>query len=45
MPARPLRHLFKDDPYSGEVAYVDAEIGRLVDALGKRAWRAGRPSS
>ena len=34
-PPEPYATRFKDDPYSGEVAYVDAEIGRLMDALGQ----------
>ncbi len=34
-PPEPYATQFKDDPYSGEVAYVDAEIGRLMDALGQ----------
>jgi arylsulfatase A-like enzyme len=27
---------FPSDPYQGEVAYVDSEIGRLIDALSER---------
>jgi len=34
-PPEPYATQFKDDPYSGEVAYVDAELGRLMDALGQ----------
>ncbi len=32
----PYASLFKDKPYAGEVAYVDAELGRLMDELGQR---------
>jgi len=29
----PFKSKFKDDPYSGEVAYVDTELGKLLDYL------------
>lgn len=32
-PPEPFRSRFKHDPYSGEVAYVDSELGRLFDFL------------
>lgn len=32
-PPEPFRSRFKDDPYSGEVAYVDFELGQLFDFL------------
>jgi membrane-anchored protein YejM (alkaline phosphatase superfamily) len=32
-PPEPFSNLFKDDPYSGEVAYVDSEIKKLFDGL------------
>jgi len=34
-PPEPFRTDYADDPYSGEVAFVDAELGRLFDALEK----------
>jgi arylsulfatase A-like enzyme/Flp pilus assembly protein TadD len=40
-PPEPYAERFKDDPYSGEVAYVDAELGRLLDEAGKRGGPAG----
>lgn len=33
LPPEPFLSRFKSDPYSGEVAYVDAELGRLSDYL------------
>jgi arylsulfatase A-like enzyme/Tfp pilus assembly protein PilF len=36
LPPEPFRKQFKDDPYSGEVAYVDSELGRLFDYLKTR---------
>jgi arylsulfatase A-like enzyme/Flp pilus assembly protein TadD len=32
----PYASRFKDKPYAGEVAYVDAELGRLLDELGQK---------
>ena len=32
-PPEPYRARFADDPYRGEIAYVDAELGRLLDGL------------
>jgi Flp pilus assembly protein TadD len=32
----PYAGRFKDKPYAGEVAYVDAELGRLLDELGRK---------
>jgi arylsulfatase A-like enzyme/Flp pilus assembly protein TadD len=29
---------FRDEPYLGEVAFADAQVGRLVDALDQRGW-------
>ena len=34
IPPDPYAAAFKNDPYSGEVAYVDAELGKLFDWLG-----------
>ncbi|MCJ7485608.1 MAG: sulfatase-like hydrolase/transferase [Candidatus Aminicenantes bacterium] len=34
-PPEPFSSRFKDDPYSGEAAYVDAELGRLFQDLRK----------
>lgn len=33
----PFNEKFKDDPYSGEVAYVDSELSKLFDYLEDRA--------
>jgi arylsulfatase A-like enzyme/Flp pilus assembly protein TadD len=35
-PPEPFLSEFKDDPYSGEVAYVDSEFGKLFDFLERR---------
>jgi arylsulfatase A-like enzyme len=35
-PPAPYRERFAKDPYAGEVAYVDAELGRLMAALRER---------
>jgi arylsulfatase A-like enzyme/Tfp pilus assembly protein PilF len=35
-PPEPFRQKFKNDLYSGEVAYVDSELGKLFDYLGQR---------
>lgn len=32
-PPHPFRETFRDRPYDGEVAFVDVQIGRLLDAL------------
>jgi arylsulfatase A-like enzyme/cytochrome c-type biogenesis protein CcmH/NrfG len=32
-PPEPFKTEYKNDPYSGEVAFVDAQLGRLIDAL------------
>jgi arylsulfatase A-like enzyme/tetratricopeptide (TPR) repeat protein len=37
-PPEPFRTQFKDRLYDGEVAYVDASLKRLVDALETRGW-------
>lgn len=33
-PPAPFDRLFADSPYDGEIAFVDRELGRLIDALG-----------
>ncbi len=33
LPPEPFLSQFKEDPYSGEVAYVDSELGKLFDHL------------
>jgi arylsulfatase A-like enzyme/Flp pilus assembly protein TadD len=33
IPPEPFQSQFKDDPYSGEVAYVDSELGKMFDYL------------
>lgn len=35
-PPEPFRGQFSDDPYSGEIAYMDAQIGALLDWLRQR---------
>jgi arylsulfatase A-like enzyme/Flp pilus assembly protein TadD len=35
IPPEPFLSQFKDDPYSGEVAYVDSELGKMFDYLEK----------
>ena len=37
LPPEPYRTRFADDPYAGEVAYVDAVVGRIVEDLRSRA--------
>jgi arylsulfatase A-like enzyme/tetratricopeptide (TPR) repeat protein len=32
-PPRPFAQMYKNDPYSGEVAYVDSQLGRLFSFL------------
>jgi arylsulfatase A-like enzyme/Flp pilus assembly protein TadD len=34
-PPEPFASRFKNEPYAGEVAYVDAELGKLIDAVEK----------
>jgi arylsulfatase A-like enzyme/Flp pilus assembly protein TadD len=34
-PPEPYAGLYREDPYSGEVAYVDGEVGRLLDGIEK----------
>ena len=36
LPPEPFLSRFQNDPYSGEVAYVDAELGKLFSELQKR---------
>jgi len=38
-PPEPYAGRFSRDPYSGEVAYVDAELGKLLDTVDKKGWR------
>ncbi len=33
LPPSPFKERYADDPYSGEVAYVDAQLGKLLDFL------------
>jgi arylsulfatase A-like enzyme/tetratricopeptide (TPR) repeat protein len=35
-PPEPYRSTFASDPYAGEIAYVDAEVGELLDLLRER---------
>ncbi|HET9178054.1 MAG TPA: sulfatase-like hydrolase/transferase [Terriglobia bacterium] len=32
-PPEPYKHLYSKDPYSGEIAYTDSQVGRLLDYL------------
>ncbi|HXW04955.1 MAG TPA: sulfatase [Vicinamibacterales bacterium] len=41
-PPEPFRTAYGDDPYAGEVAFADAQVGRLLDALDGRR-RLDRP--
>ena len=34
-PPQPFRRLYPMDPYSGEIAYMDQEVGRLLDWIGQ----------
>ena len=36
-PPPPYREQYKDRPYDGEIAYVDHELGRLMEALHRRS--------
>jgi choline-sulfatase len=36
VPAEPFRAWFPQDPYRGEIAYVDHQIGRLIEELDRR---------
>ncbi|MGE0640447.1 MAG: sulfatase-like hydrolase/transferase [Thermoanaerobaculia bacterium] len=40
-PPEPYRTRFADDPYRGEIAYVDAELGRLLAAFEARSGAGG----
>jgi arylsulfatase A-like enzyme/predicted Zn-dependent protease len=35
-PPEPYAGRFRDDPYDGEIAYMDAQLGRLLDAAAAR---------
>lgn len=37
-PPEPFATQFKEDPYSGEVAYVDQEIGKLLNLVKNKGW-------
>jgi arylsulfatase A-like enzyme/Flp pilus assembly protein TadD len=37
-PPEPFLSRYINDPYSGEVAYVDSQIGRLMSELHKKGW-------
>jgi arylsulfatase A-like enzyme/Flp pilus assembly protein TadD len=34
-PPEPFKRLYAKDPYSGEIAYMDQEVGRLLDWIGQ----------
>lgn len=44
-PPAPYDAAFPDEPYLGEVAYADAEMGRLIDAFRTAAAAAGREAA
>ncbi|MGH9315456.1 MAG: sulfatase family protein [Vicinamibacterales bacterium] len=35
-PPEPFRTAYGDDPYAGEIAFADAQLGRLLDVLDRR---------
>lgn len=35
-PPAPYKHAFQQDPYSGEIQYMDEQVGRLLDWLDKQ---------
>ncbi len=35
-PPSPFREKYKDRPYDGEIAYTDQQLGRLLEAVGKK---------
>jgi len=37
-PPEPFRTRYADSPYDGEIAYVDQELGRVLDYLRDRGW-------
>jgi choline-sulfatase len=39
-PPEPYKHEYANDPYSGEIAYVDAQVGRLLDELSQQGLRS-----
>jgi choline-sulfatase len=40
-PPSPFKEKYRDRPYDGEIAYTDQQVGRLLEAVGKKA-PAGR---
>ncbi len=36
-PPSPFKEKYKGRPYDGEIAYTDQQVGRLLDAVGKKA--------
>ena len=38
-PPEPYKHEYAKDPYSGEIAYTDGQVGRLLDALDQQKLR------
>jgi arylsulfatase A-like enzyme/Flp pilus assembly protein TadD len=44
-PPAPFRNAFAETPYLGEVAFVDAQMARLVDAFHQAASAAGREAA
>jgi choline-sulfatase len=39
-PPEPYKHIYASDLYSGEIAYVDAQVGRLLDGLSQQGLRS-----
>jgi arylsulfatase A-like enzyme/Flp pilus assembly protein TadD len=42
-PPEPFAARYRESPYDGEIAYMDTEVGRLLDLVAERR-RAGRPT-
>ncbi len=40
-PPEPFRSRYPADPYLGEIAYMDQELGRLLEAFEGRTWEGG----
>jgi len=38
-PPSPYREMYPNDPYVGEIAFADSQIGRILHALNESSWR------
>lgn len=45
LPEEPYRSRYKDRPYLGEVAAMDGQLGRLVEAFERQTSQANRPAA